>query len=404
MYVPLVLWLSVVILVVNAKSFSGAFSNDTDLTVSTWFGGDNPNADRTDGKAADAKITAPRCFAFDNAGNMYWAEYASEGLNNAIRMINGGGVVSTWTTGVTSSKFSDNFYGIAVDSQGNIYLSDAQSLYKFDATTKAQTTLMDEVWGQTKQFHGCMRIGSDGNLYFPWAFAHKIVKVDLTTLTMSTVAGSSSAQSVDGTESAASISLPMGIDFDSNNNMYVAENHGRKIRKINLSSGQVTTIAGTGSFGTMDGGSTSTATMQGVIDVAVDSKGNVYFLDNFASTLRKVGTDGKVVTLSSSSSGSSNGKIGASSFKYPASLAFNKDGNLVISDVGNNMIRIAGGAQATSTGKKSADIAVIVGSVVGAAAVFAVVGVVVFKVRKAKLASGKHTTGHGTTTTGTVEM
>ena len=94
---------------------------------------------------------------------------------------------------------------------------------------------------------------------------------------VTTLAGSGSIGSADGTGTAASFNSPSGVAVDGSGNVYVADTWNHMIRKIS-SEGVVTTFAGTGSQGSANGTGTA-ASFNGPSGVAVDGNGNVYVAD-----------------------------------------------------------------------------------------------------------------------------
>lgn len=95
---------------------------------------------------------------------------------------------------------------------------------------------------------------------------------------VNTLAGSGTASSVDGTGTGASFKGPFGVALDSTNQfLFVNDLDGNKIRKVNLDTRQVTTIAGTGTSGYQDG-SDSVATFSAPRGLAFSSAYNKVFV------------------------------------------------------------------------------------------------------------------------------
>jgi serine/threonine-protein kinase len=181
---------------------------------------------------------------------------------------------------------------------------------------------------------------------------------------VSTFAGSGSQGSSDGTGTSASFSYPIGIAVDVSGNVYVTDAGNNLIRKI-TSAGVVSTLAGSGSIGSTDGTGTA-ASFNDPNGVAVDGSGNVYVADMNNNLIRKITSAGVVSTFAGSvSAGFADGTGIAASFKNPFGIAIDGVGNLYVGDFGNSLIRkitptgvvstFAGsGSQGSSDGKGTA--------------------------------------------------
>ena len=138
---------------------------------------------------------------------------------------------------------------------------------------------------------------------------------------------------------AAGFNNPIGVAFDGDGNLYVADTYNNTIRKV-TPAGEVTTFAGSGSSGSDDG--TGTAAGFGeVMGAAFDGDGNLYVADAGNNTIRKITPAGEVTTLAGSagSSGSINGIGPAARFSSPRGVAVDGDGNLYVTDTYNSKIR-----------------------------------------------------------------
>ena len=111
---------------------------------------------------------------------------------------------------------------------------------------------------------------------------------------MTTLAGSGAYGSTDGQGTAASFHTPYGVSVDSSGNIYVADTYIHKIRKI-TASGNVTTLAGSGAYGSTDGQGTA-ASFSYPTGVAVDSSGNVYVADTGNNKIRKISSGNNVTS------------------------------------------------------------------------------------------------------------
>src|SRR5690606_874054 len=100
---------------------------------------------------------------------------------------------------------------------------------------------------------------------------------------------------VDGARDASAYHSPAGLDQDTQGNIYVADAGNHAIRKIDAN-GSVTTIAGDGVIGLVDG-TAEQARFYHPSDVAVAEDGTIYVADTLNHVIRKIDTDGRVTTL-----------------------------------------------------------------------------------------------------------
>src|SRR5438874_8938195 len=239
------------------------------------------NAYGGNGSGSQAIFDYPYATAVDGAGNVYVADT----YNYTVRKITPAGVVTTLaglagedgsTDGAGSDARFSYMFGIAVDSAGNVYVTDFSNTIRKITPAGVVTTLAG-----TPGVHG----------------------------------------SADGTGSAAQFWQPWGIAVDSAGIVYVADQANSTIRKI-TPAGVVTTIAGAaGMFGSTDG-SGSAARFNAPDGIAVDSSGNLYVADTLNSTIRKITSAGVVTTLAGTAGviGSADGTGSAARFNYPYAL------------------------------------------------------------------------------------
>jgi serine/threonine-protein kinase len=176
-----------------------------------------------------------------------------------------------------------------------------------------------------------------GNVYFADSSDNIIFKA--TPLgAVSTLAGMLSAGSANGLGSAASFSAPTSVAVDAVGNVYVADSGNNLIRMV-TPAGEVSTLAGTGTAGSVNG-SASTASFSTPSGVAVDAVGNVYVADDLNNLIRRVTLAGEVSTLAgTSAAGSADGSGSAATFDLPQGVAVDAAGNVYVADVGNGLIR-----------------------------------------------------------------
>ena len=186
-----------------------------------------------------------------------------------------------------------------------------------------------------------------GNLYFTESYYHRVFKVGAAG-TLTAVAGNGS--SVFDLESGAAVPYPEGIAVDAAGNLYV----GTSSRLCKITGGRLSTIAGTGLSGySGDQGPALSAKIHTPEGIVLDSKGNVFFSDSQSSVVRRIGTDGIIITVAGTGTPGYSGEGPATSVQLstPEGLALDSKGNLYIADRYNNRVRrVAGGIISTFAG------------------------------------------------------
>lgn len=164
--------------------------------------------------------------------------------------------------------------------------------------------------------------------------------------TTTTVAGSTSGygESGDGGPATeATLNQPTGTAEDAAGNVYVADSSDNVIRKINVKSGIITRIAGTGVAGKQSrGGSALRSQLNAPQDVAVDRSGNVYVADTVNNRVVEVTRGGQLRIVAGDGQAGFRGDGGRATraeLTEPTGVALDVAGNLYVADAGNNVIR-----------------------------------------------------------------
>ena len=196
--------------------------------------------------------------------------------------------------------------------------------------------------GSAAKFSGLNGIAIDasGNIYVADTYNYRIRKITPVGL-VTTLAGNGTPGSVDGDATSARFSGPGNVAVDAQGNVYVTEfNRIRKITPV----GQVTTL-NNGAAGYADG-NLNTALFNDLKAITIDAAGAIYVVDwtgnypNFAARIRKIAPDGTVSTLAGSGSGGNvNGSGNIAQFSTVYGLTIDSDGNLYAADYGNYCIR-----------------------------------------------------------------
>lgn len=203
---------------------------------------------------------------------------------------------------------------------------------------------------------------SAGNLYVADTGNHRIRKLTPAGV-VTTFAGSGAAGHVDGTGTAAQFNYPWGVAVDVSDNVYVTDSGSHVIRRI-TPSGVVTTVAGVAGAGGFQDGPAASALFQNPAGLAVDGSGNIFVADYGNTVIRKIAS-GVVSTLAGQPQewGAQDGIGAAARFNYPDGVAVDVEGNLYVADSNNHTIR-----RITPNGQVStiAGIAGVAGSADGA--------------------------------------
>jgi hypothetical protein len=253
-----------------------------------------------DGTGGVVRFNYPNATAVDSAGNVYVVDRD----NFAIRMIAPSGLVSTYagyigqqgtSDGVgTNARFTD-VYGIAIDALGNLYVSDNDTIRKI-APDRTVTTLagQPDVYGSNggtgsgAQFANPRGVAVDtqGNIYVADQGDCTIRKVTPAGF-VSTLAGEPNVDgNVDGSVSVAQFISPTGIAVDGSGNIFVSDSDSADIREI-LPTGTVVTVAGNVTVrGDIDGTGTG-ALFAFPEGLSVDTSGNLYIADTNNNSIRK---------------------------------------------------------------------------------------------------------------------
>ncbi|MEE8269542.1 MAG: SMP-30/gluconolactonase/LRE family protein [Nitrospinaceae bacterium] len=186
-------------------------------------------------------------------------------------------------------------------------------------------------------------VDSEGNIFISHRSKNRIRKIDKKGI-ITTVAGNGKAgfNGDGGLALGASLNNPAGLTFDRNGNLYIADRNNHRIRKVSPH-GIITTVAGNGlaEFDGDDGPATE-ASLNLPSDVAYDAKGNLYISDRSNTRIRKVDSQGIITTFAGLGVpwfGGDNDLALDAFLKFPFGITLDQQGNLYIADRGNNQIR-----------------------------------------------------------------
>ncbi|HYP25363.1 MAG TPA: NHL repeat-containing protein [Blastocatellia bacterium] len=177
----------------------------------------------------------------------------------------------------------------------------------------------------------------DGNVIVSDAGASNRIRRITPAGAVETIAGSEEGFS-DGAASSASFNTPSGIAVDADGNIIIADTSNNRIRRLDRK-GQVSTISGSGRAGYRDGPALE-AEFDGPMGVTVDEGGNILVADAYNDRIRRITPEGEVSTVAGSGvQGFLDGPSGDAKFDTPCGVAADQHGNVFVSDSGNDRVR-----------------------------------------------------------------
>lgn len=330
------------------------------FTISTVAGTGHAGFSGDGGAAASAELQNPSGIAVATDGSLYIADLR----NGRIRKVDPQGTISTIAgkgAGLTSGDGGNalaaqlgSAYGVAVDTEGNVYTGDRIAgtirkighdnvITRFAGTGKPGFS-GDDGPATDAQLKGPNDIAFDakGNAYIADSGNHRVRLVDGAGK-ITTVAGREKGYSGDGgPASNAELNAPSALCFDAQGALYVCDFGNHAVRRI-APDGTISTIAGTGKPGfARDGGPATEAQLFQPCGVAVDKLGQVYVADSANNRIRVVRNDGTIDTVAGT------GKMGYEGDRGPARSALiavpdlidiDAAGNIYIAEFRNHVIR-----------------------------------------------------------------
>ncbi len=319
-----------------------------------------------DGRAATAaNLAYPRAVALDAGGNLYVADSA----NHRVRKVDArSGKIST-VAGTGAAGFSGDGRvgwsaslrspeGLAFDRDGNLYVADSEN--DRIRRVKAGTGVIETIAGTGHAGFGgdggpasgallalprALAVDAAGRLLVADSMNHRVRRIDLATLVITTLAGNGIPGSAGdgGPATAASLNEPVALAVGAAGDVFVAERGGHRVRRIDVTSGKIATVAGTGEAGfSGDDGPAGAARLAGPLGLAVGPAGELWVSDGANARVRRVSPGGVVTTLAGTGDFGFSGDGGpsASAGMGPWGLAVGPGGtSLLVADAENNRVR-----------------------------------------------------------------
>jgi uncharacterized protein (TIGR03437 family) len=306
--------------------------------------------------ATQAWLTGLSGITLDHAGKLYILDSAA----STVRVVNSAGIIGTvagnGTAGFSgdggqatnAQLFATAHSGVAVDKDGNLFISDGNNHRIRRVNTAGIITTY--AGNGTPGFSGDrgpavnaslnypagIALDKDGNLYIADSSNSRVRKVGTDGI-ISTVAGNGNVviSGDGGPANLAAVDRPEGVTVDSAGNLYIAETSDSRVRVVNRA-GVISTFAGlvtktNGFFG--DGGPATSATLRGPIGLAVDGSGSLFIADNGNGRIRKVDAAGVISTVAGSGGAGFSGDGGpatSAALGVPIAVAFDDSGSLYL--------------------------------------------------------------------------
>jgi sugar lactone lactonase YvrE len=281
--------------------------------IATVAGSGSAGSDGDGGPATAASLADPRGLAVDAAGNILIADAGAF----VVRRVDATSQIITTLAGNRQRVVLDDDVpataatlgepaGVTVDAGGNLLINDPANrrIRRVDATTgiiktiagggRPETGIGDGAPATNALLSGAGgRVGLDveGNIYIADRYHYRVRKIDIRTGIITTVAGNGQFESSgDGGPATAAGVLPDDVALDRQGNLYIAETETRRVRKVILSSGVITTVAGGGlsTPGLGDNGPATRAVLGSEFRIAAHPFGNLFIADTDNGRVRKV--------------------------------------------------------------------------------------------------------------------
>lgn len=318
------------------------------------------------GPALNARLNRPRGIHKNSAGNVYIADRSNhqiryvDAISDNIYAVAGVGTVFGYNCNncdpLTARLKSPE--GVFIDSSGNVYIADTSNhivrkviaggnIVNVAGTPGTQGSSGDGGAATSARLRspGDVALDNAGNIYIADTGNCRIRKVDALTSLITTYAGTGTCgwNGDGGSATTTRLNSPRQLAFDSTGNLYIADTSNNRIRKINILTGLVSTVAGGGAGG--DGGLAVNAQLIAPEGIAVNQFGALYIADSSNNRIRKVNAATGIISTHAGTG--SQGNTGDGGLATSALLnrprrviAYDDvDGHIIIADTNNNRIR-----------------------------------------------------------------
>lgn len=335
-------------------------------TVTTFAGTGKPGFSGDGGLATKAELNNVYGVARGPDGLIYFCDVD----NHRVRRVRPDGIIETYAGGQTHGHNGDNGpavkaslfqpYDLAWDKAGNLFIVELANndVRRIDSKSQAITTIAGSgkagfsgdggpaTQAQFNQPHS-LAFDSAGDLFVCDILNHRIRKIDLTTGIISTWSGTGEARTPpDGSPiSGSPLNGPRALVFGPDCKGYLALREGNTLLQLDLKANAIKRIAGTGKSGFSGNGRPAMqAELSGPKALSLDSKGNVYLADTESHSIRYINLQKGTIHVLVGNGQKGDGPDGAEPLNCrlsrPHGVFVDKDGSVFIGDSESHRIRV----------------------------------------------------------------
>ena len=300
------------------------------------------------GPATAASLKNPFSMAVDGSGNMYIAETNGfrvrrvDAVTGIISTIAGNGTFGSGGDGGPAVLSPLDAEAVALDYQHNVYIAGNQTIRKVDSGTGIITTV-----AANRVNISFVCVDHSGNVIFTESTSHRVIKINAQTGAISLVAGNGiSGFSGDGGLAVnAKLQFPNGIGVDTIGNVYIGDTHNHRVRKVNVATGVISTVAGNGTPGYFgDGGVSTNASLNTNFGLAISRSNDIFIADFYNYVVRKVdGATGIITTVAGNGTYGFSGDGGSpllAAVGQPTSIALDGTRNFYFTGYGERVRKV----------------------------------------------------------------
>jgi sugar lactone lactonase YvrE len=317
--------------------------------------------------ATYADLNAPQGVVADAAGNFYVADFNANRVfkvdtTGTLTVFAGLGIQGYSGDGVPGGATQATFngpLGLSLDAAGNVYIADYNNCVVRKVNAAGTITTVAGVAGScsyngegspatTFNLNHPVGVAADnlGNLYIGDAFNCRVRKLVLSSSTISTYAGTGTCSfgGDGGAATSAAMNRPTAVASDTAGNIYVADYYNYRIRKVVRSTGVISTIGGSGTYGfSGDGGLATSANISYVWQLSVDGAGStVTIADEYNHRVRRFTVGGNISTIAGTGTAGfcgDGGQATSACLYYPVGVFAAASGAVYVADTSNHRVR-----------------------------------------------------------------